>query len=80
MNILLIILAVLLILIAVAIVLLVLFQDTNDRGMGTLAGSSNDSFYNSNKGRTKDVLMRKLTIGLGIAYVAIVIVIGKIMG
>ncbi len=80
MNILLIILAVLLILVAVAIVLLVLFQDANDRGMGTLAGSSNDSFYNSNMGRTKDVLMRKLTIILGVVFVALVIAIGMIIG
>ncbi len=68
------------ILVCIAIVLLVLFQDSNDQGMGTLAGASNDSFYSSNKGRTKEVLMRKLTIILGIAFAVLTIVIGRLLG
>lgn len=74
------ILSILDILICIFIVVLVLFQDSNDRGMGTLAGGSNDSFYSSNMGRTKDVLMRKLTIILSICFVVLTIVIGKLLG
>lgn len=80
MKALLIVLSVIDILVCIGIVLLVLFQDSNDRGMGTLAGASNDSFYSSNMGRTKDVLMRRLTIILGIVFVLLTIIIGRLLG
>lgn len=80
MDVLVIILAVVDILVAIGIVVLVLFQDANDQGMGSLAGQNNDSFYKGNMGRTKDVLMRKLTIALGIAFVVLTIIIGILIG
>lgn len=77
---LLIILSVLDILVCICIVILVLLQDTHDRGMGTLAGGSNDSFYSSNMGRTKDVLMRRMTIILGAVFACLTILIGVLLG
>lgn len=80
MNTLLIILSIIMIFVAAGIILLVLFQDTNDRGMGSMAGGSNDSFYSNNRGRTKDVLMRKLTIILAITFGILTVVIGLLLG
>ncbi len=80
MNTMIIILAVLNILVCIGLILLVLFQNANDRGMGTMAGSSNDSFYSSNLGRTKDVLMKRLTIILGVAFVVLTVTIGILIG
>ncbi len=80
MNTLLIILAVVNIIIAVAIVFLVLQQDSDDQGLGTISGSNNESFYSENKGRTRDVLLRKITTGLLITFIVINVVVGMILG
>ncbi len=80
MNVLLVILSIINILVAVGIIVLVLFQDSNDQGMGSMAGTSTDSFYSGNMGRTKDVFMRKATLVLGIVFVVLTIAIGMIVG
>ncbi len=102
MGVLLIVLSVIDILVCISLVTLVLFQDSNDQGMGSLAGNSHDSFYihlllylhvlmgslagnshdsfySNNKGRTKDVLMRRLTIILAIVFVVLTVTIGLIL-
>ncbi|NCC82825.1 MAG: preprotein translocase subunit SecG [Clostridia bacterium] len=76
----LIVLAVLDVLVCIGLAMLVLFQNANDRGLGTMGGSSNDSFYSSNMGRTKDVLMRRLTIILGAAFVVLTVLINALLG
>ncbi len=80
MNTLLTILAVINILVAVAVIFLVLQQDEGDQGLGSMSGSNNESFYSDNKGRSKDVLLRKITTGLIAAFVIINIVIGAMLG
>mgnify|MGYP001291919038 CR=1 FL=1 len=79
MDVLLIVLSVIDILVCISLVTLVLFQDSNDQCMGSLAGNSHDSFYSNNKGRTKDVLMRRLTIILAIVFVVLTVTIGLIL-
>lgn len=60
----------LLIAMAVALVLLVLFQSDKDSRMsGTISGSSSDTYYGQNKGRSRDKLLSRLTIIVGIIFV-----------
>ena len=80
MNVLEIILAIVNILVALGIIYLVLQQSENDQGLGTLSGNSTDSFYSANKGRTKDVILRKVTTVLVVIFVVINIALGIMIG
>ena len=56
---------------AVALVLLVLFQSDKDTRMsGTISGGSSDTYYGQNKGRSRDKLLSRLTIIVGLLFVA----------
>ena len=56
---------------AVALVLLVLFQSDKDTRMsGTISGGSSDTYYGQNKGRSRDKLLSRLTIVVGLLFVA----------
>ena len=55
---------------ALALVLLVLFQsDKETRMSGTISGGSSDTYYGQNKGRSRDKLLSRLTIVVGILFV-----------
>ena len=70
------ILAVVNLLIAIALVILIVQQDNDDQGLGTLSGNNIDSYYSGNRGRTKDVFMRRLTTILAVVFVVINVVLG----
>ena len=64
--------------VAVAVVLIVLTLIQTKDGSGassTVTGSSTNNFYNQNKGRTKEGKMKKLTIILGVTFVALAIIL-----
>lgn len=73
------ILAVVIILIALGTIYLVLQQDENDQGLGSLSGNT-DSFYNTNKGRTKDVFLTRLTKILITAFIVLNVVVNLMIG
>ena len=73
------ILAVVIILIALGTIYLVLQQDENDQGLGTLSGNT-DSFYSTNKGRTKDVFLNRLTKILITAFIILNVVVNLMIG
>ena len=55
---------------ALALVVLVLFQsDKETRMSGTISGGSSDTYYGQNKGRSRDKLLARLTIVVGILFV-----------
>jgi len=55
---------------ALVLVVLVLFQSGKDTRMsGTISGSSSDTYYGQNKGRSRDKLLSRLTIIVGILFV-----------
>jgi len=62
--------------VAVILTILTLTQSKEDSGVsGTIVGGSSDSFYDKNKGRTKEGKMKRLTIILGVAFIILAILL-----
>ena len=56
---------------ALALVLLVLFQsDKETRMSGTISGGSSDTYYGQNKGRSRDKILSRVTIVVGLVFAA----------
>ena len=60
---------------AVGMIVITLLQSARgETGANVITGASNDSYYMQNKGETRDVIMRRVTIGLAIAILACVLI------
>ena len=58
------------------LIVICLMQSKDDEGAyGTIVGGTSSSFYEKNKGRTKEGKLKKLTIVLGITFVILTIVL-----
>lgn len=63
------------ILVCVAIVIVVLMQESKNQGLsGAIAGGAS-TYWSKNKGRTKEGMLNKLTIILGIVFIVLSIVL-----
>ena len=63
--------------VCVALIIVATIQTKDSQGAsGTITGSSTSNFYEKNKGRTKEGLMKRLTIILGVAFAVLSIVLG----
>ena len=52
-------------------------QSKDDEGAsGTIVGSSSSSFYEQNKGRTKEGKIKRLTVLLGVLFVVFAVGLG----
>ena len=59
------------------LIVLCLMQSKDDEGAsGAIGGGSSSSFYEKNKGRTKEGKLKRWTIILGITFVVITLVLG----
>lgn len=59
------------------LIVICLMQSKDDEGAsGAIVGGSSSSFYEKNKGRTKQGKLKRLTIILGISFVVLTIVLG----
>lgn len=59
------------------LIVICLMQSKDDEGAsGTIVGGSSSSFYEKNKGRTREGKLKKLTIILGIIFVLLTIGLG----
>ena len=59
------------------LVVICLMQSKDDEGAsGAIVGGASSSFYEKNKGRTKEGKLKRLTIMLGISFVVLTIVLG----
>lgn len=62
--------------VAVVLTILTLTQSKDDEGAsGTITGGSG-SFYEKNKGRTKEGQVKKITIILGVVFIILAIILG----
>ena len=53
-----------------AVTVLAMMQSKDDAGLSsTITGSSTNNFFEKNKGRTKEGMLKKWTIILGVAFV-----------
>lgn len=63
------------VIVCVALIVLTLIQNKDESGAsGTITGSSTNNFYNQNKGKTKEGMMKKWTIILAIVFAILTIV------
>ena len=61
--------------ICVALTILAMMQSKDDAGLSsTITGSSTNNFFEKNKGRTKEGMLKRWTIILGIVFVIVTIV------
>lgn len=62
--------------VCIALIVLATIQAKDSNGAsGTITGSSTNNFYEQNKGRTKEGKLKRYTIGCGIAFVVLAVVI-----
>ena len=65
------------VILCVAIVVLAMKQSKEDSGAsGAIVGGSSNSFYEKNKGRTKEGMMKRATIILGIVFIIFTVAFG----
>ena len=59
------------------LIVICLMQSKDDEGAsGAIVGGSSSSFYEKNKGRTKEGMLKRWTIILGITFVILTIILG----
>lgn len=59
------------------LIVICLMQSKDDEGAsGAIVGGSSSSFYEKNKGRTKEGMLKRWTIILGITFVIFTIILG----
>ena len=62
------------------LIVICLMQSKDDEGAsGAIMGGSSSSFYEKNKGRTREGKLKRLTIILGILFVVLTIVLGILL-
>ena len=65
--------------ICIALTILAMVQSKDDAGLSsTITGSSTNNFFEKNKGRTKEGMLKRWTIILGIAFVIVTIALSII--
>ena len=65
------------IVVCVVLIVISLMQSKEDQGASsTIVGGSSSNFFEKNKGRTKEGMLKKWTIILGIAFIILTIVLG----
>lgn len=70
--------AIVLIIACIFIVVVVLVKDTKTQMSQTISGSSSDSFYQKNAGRTKDAMLNKATVAAAIIFFVLAVAVNVI--
>ena len=62
------------------LIVICLMQSKDDEGAsGAIVGGSSSSFYEKNKGKTKEGMLKRWTIILGITFAVLSIVLGTLL-
>ena len=65
-------LTVIFIIASILLIILVLMQEGKEAGLGSLTGSADSgTYWSKNKGKSKESVMKKITVVLGILYFAL---------
>ena len=65
--------------ICIALIIVAMMQSKDDAGLSsTITGSSTNNFFEKNKGRTKEGMLKRWTIILGVAFVIVTIALSII--
>lgn len=63
--------------VCVVLIIVATIQTKDSQGAsGTITGSSTSNFYEKNKGRTREGMLKRLTIGLSVVFAVLAIVLG----
>ena len=62
-------------LICAALVVLVLAQEGKSQGLGAIQGTVENTYWSKNKGRSREGVLKKVTIILSVLFVVIAIVL-----
>ncbi len=67
------------IIVTIGLIVTVLLQDGKDAGMsGAIAGSSSDTFFGKNKGRTLNGMLEKLTSIIAVLFIVLSVVLAVV--
>ena len=66
---------VLFIIVCVALVVLVLAQEGKNQGLGAIQGTVENTYWGKNKGRSREGVLKKVTIVLSVLFVVVAIVL-----
>ncbi len=70
--------AIVLIIACVFIVVVILVKDTKTQMSQTISGTSSDSFYQKNAGRTKEAMLNKATIAAAVVFFVLAVAVNLI--
>ena len=63
--------------VCIALIIVATMQTKDGTGAsGAITGSSTNNFYEKNKGRTREGKLKRITIGLGVAFAVLAILLG----
>lgn len=75
-----IILAIVDVIVCIVLVALVIMQEGDSGGLGTIGGGGSDTFFSKSKGRTKEAMLKKLTTGIAILFAVLTVVLYLLAG
>lgn len=64
------------VIVAVVLTILSLIQSKDDEGASSTITGGSGSFYEKNKGRTKEGQLKRITIILGVVFIVLAIILG----
>ena len=67
-------LTIIFILVCIALVILVLMQEGKTAGLGTISGAA-ETYWGKNKGRSMESKLVKITTGLAVAFLLLVVIL-----
>ena len=66
---------VLFIIVCVALCVLVLAQEGKNQGLGAIQGTVENTYWGKNKGRSREGVLKKITIALSVLFIVVAIVL-----
>ena len=66
---------VLFIIVCVALVVLVLAQEGKNQGLGAIQGTVENTYWGKNKGRSREGVLKKVTVALSVLFIVFAIVL-----
>ena len=60
--------------ISIALIVVVMMQEGETGGVSAISGGSNDTYYGKNKGRSKEQILKRLTLILGAVMLVLSVV------
>ena len=67
------------IIVCAALVVLVLAQEGKNQGLGAIQGTVDNTYWGKNKGRSREGILKKVTILLSVLFIVIAIVLNMNM-